>query len=90
MDEKRCKVSYFITGQEIDKRIVYIKAEAKPNCPPEPNFFSILFSVVGAILVIGILTLFLWKILTGVHDKKEYEKFENERNNVKWGQVEFE
>lgn len=35
-------------------------------------------SALGAVLLIGIITLIAWKIVIDVHDKREYEKFEKE------------
>ncbi|CAH0556926.1 unnamed protein product [Brassicogethes aeneus] len=40
--------------------------------------------VVGSILLAGLLTLISWKIFTDVHDRKEYARFEKERENVRW------
>ncbi|XP_034840377.1 integrin beta-PS-like [Maniola hyperantus] len=35
-------------------------------------------SVIGAVLLIGIITIVAWKILVDLHDKREYEKFEKD------------
>lgn len=35
-------------------------------------------SVIGAIILIGLITVIAWKILVDWHDKREYIKFANE------------
>ncbi|XP_014682023.1 PREDICTED: integrin beta pat-3-like [Priapulus caudatus] len=40
--------------------------------------------VIGGIILAGLLLLLLWKLLTTAHDKREYAKFENERQLAKW------
>lgn len=40
--------------------------------------------VIGSVLLLGILTLIIWKVVTTVHDKNEYARFLNEKNNTKW------
>ena len=38
-------------------------------------------------VIIGSLILLIWKILTMIHDKREYAKFERERALAKWDKV---
>ncbi|CAH2233547.1 jg13181 [Pararge aegeria aegeria] len=42
---------------------------------PADDVWVVVGSVIGAVLLIGILTLVAWKILVDLHDKREYEKF---------------
>jgi len=39
---------------------------------------------VGAIVLIGLLFLVLWKLLTHIADRREYARFEKERMSAKW------
>ncbi|ERL86541.1 hypothetical protein D910_03947, partial [Dendroctonus ponderosae] len=43
-----------------------------------------IISVIGTILLIGIITMIIWKVVTTFHDKKEYARFLNERDQTKW------
>ncbi len=45
---------------------------------------GIIFGIVGAIVCVGLLTLFLWKVFTTIHDRREFAKFEAERDRVKF------
>jgi len=43
--------------------------------------------VIGAIVLIGLALLLLWKLLTTIHDRREFAKFEKERMMAKWDTV---
>lgn len=45
--------------------------------------------VAGSTILAGLLLLILWKLVTMVHDKREFEKFERERADTTWGRVSF-
>lgn len=55
-----------------------------PECPKGPDILVVLLSVMGAILLIGLATLLIWKLLITIHDRKEFAKFEEERARAKW------
>lgn len=46
-----------------------------------------LIAVMLSIIVIGLITLLLWKLITTVYDRREYARFENERSMAKWDAV---
>ncbi|KAI5936192.1 Integrin beta-3 [Manis javanica] len=50
----------------------------EPECPKGPDILVVLLSVTGAILLIGLATLLIWKLLITIHDRKEFAKFEEE------------
>uniref|UniRef100_A0A2K6EJZ1 Integrin beta n=1 Tax=Propithecus coquereli TaxID=379532 RepID=A0A2K6EJZ1_PROCO len=54
------------------------------ECPKGPDILVVLLSVMGAILLIGLATLLIWKLLITIHDRKEFAKFEEERARAKW------
>jgi hypothetical protein len=69
----------------IDK--VFIGAQSELACPtyePPASPLPIILITMGSILLIGIFTLLLWKIITYCHDKREYTRFEQERKGAKW------
>ena len=53
-------------------------------CPDPPDYFGIFFGVVGAIVFLGLLTVFLWKAFTTIHDRREFAKFEEERQKMRF------
>ncbi len=53
------------------------------RCPEEPDALGIILGVVGAVVCLGLLTIFLWKAFTTVSDRREYARFEAERRNVR-------
>ncbi|CAD0196350.1 unnamed protein product [Chrysodeixis includens] len=49
--------------------------QTEPELPPVANVWIAAGSAIGIVLLIGILTVIIWKILADLHDKREYEKF---------------
>ena len=49
-------------------------------CPPPPDYAGIILGLIGAIVCVGLVTLFLWKAFTTIHDRREFAKFEAERD----------
>ena len=45
------------------------------------------FGVLASVVALGLFTLVLWKVLTTIHDRREFAKFENETRNVNFGVV---
>jgi len=54
------------------------------------EFAGIVLGVIGAIVLIGLALLLLWKLLTTIHDRREFAKFENERMMAKWDTVSYD
>lgn len=48
---------------------------------------GIILGVIGAIVAVGLALLFMWKVLTTIHDRREYARFEKERMMAKWDTV---
>lgn len=44
-------------------------------------------SVAGAILLLGLAAILVWKLLISVHDRHEFAKFEEEKSRAKWEAV---
>lgn len=80
---------YFVYGYDPQGN-PYIKAQQTKDCPPEPPVFWIVSGVVGAIVLIGLLFLVLWKLLTHIADRREYARFEKERMSAKWDAVSWQ
>jgi len=43
----------------------------------------VLLSVMGAILLIGLAALLIWKLLITIHDRREFPRFEEEKARAK-------
>lgn len=46
--------------------------------------------MIAAIVLMGLAILLLWKLLTTIHDRREFARFEKERMMAKWDTVNTE
>uniref|UniRef100_A0A8C2XIJ7 Integrin beta n=1 Tax=Cyclopterus lumpus TaxID=8103 RepID=A0A8C2XIJ7_CYCLU len=54
------------------------------ECPQGPDILVVLLAVAGAILLLGIVGLLIWKLLVTIHDRREFARFQEERAKAKW------
>lgn len=64
-----------------------IRAQENPECPPKVFLLGVVLGVIAIIVLIGLAILLLWKLLTTIHDRREFAKFEKERMMAKWDTV---
>ena len=57
------------------------------ECPEHFNPLGIALGVIAAVVLIGLAFLLLWKLLTTIHDRREFARFEKERMMAKWDAV---
>ncbi|XP_066139996.1 integrin beta-PS isoform X2 [Euwallacea fornicatus] len=81
-DEDHCQFTY-VYYYDIERKL-HIRAQEERTCPPEIFVLGIVFGVIAAIVLIGMAILLLWKLLTTIHDRREFAKFEKERMMAKW------
>jgi len=81
-DEDDCRFAYVYSYDEKGK--VFIKAQQERECPPQVYILGIVLGVIGAIVLIGLALLLLWKLVTTIHDRREFARFEKERSMAKW------
>ncbi|XP_041673033.1 integrin beta-3a [Cheilinus undulatus] len=81
-DENDCVEHFQYYEDESGKSILYVIKE--PVCPEGPDILVVLMAVAGAILLLGLVGLLIWKLLVTIHDRREYAKFEEERAKAKW------
>jgi len=62
----------------------YIEAQRTKECPKPVNILAIILGVIGGIIALGLALLLIWKLLVTIHDRREFAKFEKERQNAKW------
>ncbi|XP_034949317.1 integrin beta-PS [Chelonus insularis] len=82
IDEYDCKYNfvYYYDNQNCLK----VKVQAERECPSPVYVLGIVLGVIAAIVLIGLAFLLLWKLLTTIHDRREFAKFERERMMAKW------
>ncbi|KAK1136188.1 hypothetical protein K0M31_000753 [Melipona bicolor] len=78
------KYEYYRGGNRGDIKILKILAEKERICPTPINVLGVAIGLIISTVIIGSLILLIWKILTTIHDKREYAKFERERALAKW------
>ncbi|NXF33725.1 ITB3 protein, partial [Nyctibius bracteatus] len=81
-DEDDCVVRFQYYEDSSGKSILYVIEE--PDCPKGPDVLVVLLSVTGAILLIGLAALLIWKLLITIHDRREFARFEEEKARAKW------
>lgn len=81
-----CKFEFAYENIENDKK-VKVRAFKELSCPGSSQVTNVMFSTGFGIVFIGLATLLLWKLITTVHDRREFAKFEYERNSVNWNVV---
>ncbi|XP_017782378.1 PREDICTED: integrin beta-PS-like [Nicrophorus vespilloides] len=81
-DDDDCRFAYVYYFDEFNK--VVVKAQQDRECPAKVFLVGIVLGVIAAIVFIGLAILLLWKLLTTIHDRREFAKFEKERMMAKW------
>ncbi|XP_077474088.1 integrin beta-3-like isoform X2 [Stigmatopora argus] len=81
-DENDCVEHFQYYEDQSGKSILFVLEE--PECPQGPDTLVVLSAVAGAILLLGLVALLIWKLLVTIHDRREYDKFEKERAKARW------
>lgn len=63
---------------------IEVRVEKEKKCPETANISTIVFSIIGAILLLSIIAILLWRVLTMMYDRAKYAKFENDLKNSKF------
>lgn len=85
-DENDCIYEFVYTDESRFEKLK-VRAMETPDCPPEVFVLGIVFGVIATIVMIGLALLFMWKVITSIHDRNEFAKFEKERDMAKWDTV---
>lgn len=80
-DDDDCRFKFKYT--ETDGKIT-VHAQQERECPPKVFMLGIVLGVIAAIVLVGLAILLLWKLLTTIHDRREFARFEKERMAAKW------
>ncbi|TSZ26371.1 Integrin beta-3 [Bagarius yarrelli] len=81
-DENDCVQRFQYYEDNSGRSILFVVKE--PDCPKGPDILVVLLFVAGAILILGLVSLLIWKLLVTIHDRREFAKFEEERARAKW------
>lgn len=81
-DVEDCIVHFQYYEDDSGKSILFVVKE--PECPEGPDILVVLMAVAGAILLLGLVGLLIWKLLVTIHDRREFARFEEERAKAKW------
>lgn len=84
-DDDDCRVT-FVYGYDDEGEFV-VRVQKTKECPPVLNILGIILGVIGAVVAIGFALLLLWKLFTVIHDRREFARFEKERQMAKWDTV---
>ncbi|KAJ8669062.1 hypothetical protein QAD02_000321 [Eretmocerus hayati] len=82
-DENDCKY-YFAYYHNVTSNHLLVRVQRQRECPPQVYVLGIVLGVIAAVVLIGLALLLLWKLLTTIHDRREFAKFEKERMMAKW------
>jgi len=85
-DEQDCKY-YYGYSLNVVTNILSVKVQRQRECPRQVFVLGIVLLVITAVVLIGLGLLLLWKLLTTIHDRREFAKFEKERMMAKWDAV---
>ncbi|XP_014224421.1 integrin beta-PS-like isoform X1 [Trichogramma pretiosum] len=82
-DEHDCKY-YFAYHYNMTTNKLQVRVQEHRECPPQVYILGIVLGVIGAVVLIGMALLLVWKLLTTIHDRREFARFEKERMMAKW------
>ena len=60
---------------------------SRAECPEPVPVLWIILGVILGIILIGLALLLIWKLLVTIHDRREFARFEKERENARWDMV---
>ncbi|XP_027130071.1 integrin beta-1-like [Larimichthys crocea] len=84
VDAEGCRVYFLLTaGQKEDSVHVHVALERE--CPSGPNVILITAVLSASVVVLlGVVLLLLWKLLTSIHDRREFAHFQRELEQRRW------
>ncbi|KAJ8948573.1 hypothetical protein NQ318_007577 [Aromia moschata] len=81
-DEDGCRFRFVYYYDETQK--LQVRAQEERECPDVVHIPAIILGVIAAVVLIGMAILLLWKLLTTIHDRREFARFEKEKMMAKW------
>ncbi|VEN53714.1 unnamed protein product [Callosobruchus maculatus] len=81
-DEDECIFTYVYYFDNDNK--LQVKAQENRECREKIFLPFIVIGVIAAVVLLGLAILLLWKLLTTIHDRREFARFEKEKMMAKW------
>uniref|UniRef100_T1JH92 Integrin beta n=1 Tax=Strigamia maritima TaxID=126957 RepID=T1JH92_STRMM len=81
-DVDDCKFT-FVYGYDASNN-PYIRVQRTKDCPTPVDILMIVLGVIGGIVAIGLCLLLIWKLLTTIHDRREFAEFQKQQQLAKW------
>uniref|UniRef100_A0A336MVT2 Integrin beta n=1 Tax=Culicoides sonorensis TaxID=179676 RepID=A0A336MVT2_CULSO len=81
-DENQCRFQFVYNDKDANN--VVVRVQEILECPPKVFTPAIIFSIVGSIVLVGLASLLLWKLIMTIQYKNEFAKFEKERLMACW------
>ncbi|KAM9839732.1 integrin beta-1-like [Aulostomus maculatus] len=83
VDPDGCRVNFLLrTGQTDASAHAHIAL--RRECPSGPNVILITAVLSASVVVLGVALLLLWKLLTSIHDRREFARFQGELKQRRW------
>lgn len=84
-EDDGCRFQFKYSTEEVNGRsIITVIAERTKDCPKPVNILAIVVGVIVGIVLIGLALLLIWRLLTSIHDRREFAKFEKDKLMAKW------
>lgn len=81
-DENNCKFVYVYN--DLNEQNILIRAQTELECETQVLLYGVIIGVIATIVLVGLGTLLIWKLLTTIHDRREFAAFEKSRAAAKW------
>ncbi|XP_067138618.1 integrin beta-PS-like [Centruroides vittatus] len=76
VDDDDCRVHFYYRLDEKDTPVIIVNPVK--DCPGTVDYFPVVSGLVGGILGTGLAALLAWKLITHVHDTREFARFTRE------------
>lgn len=81
-DDNNCRL--YFKYQLHDDGSINVWVQDVLECPKPINIFYVVLGILVPVVLLGLGTLIIWRIITSIHDKREYAKFILEQKDAKW------
>ncbi|XP_072179655.1 integrin beta-1-B-like [Diadema setosum] len=81
-DDNGCTVIF--TYEILPNGTYYLEVQEYPICPSAAGMLWVILGIIIGIILVGLALLLIWRLLTYIHDRREFQQFEKERANPTW------
>ncbi|XP_035508431.1 integrin beta-1-B-like [Morone saxatilis] len=87
VDTEGCRVHFLLRTRQKEES-VHVHVALERECPSGPNVILITAVLSASVVVLGVALLLLWKLLTSIHDRREFARFQRELERRRWNRRE--